>query len=183
MRSRRPPWVPPLLAKKASSQSLISCASRAGLLAWQRRPEQPGRPRTCNLRSIPTFMIVFGLPSSVSRIPTFLPSAWDSTPAPPRPAAAGSPNRPSPNSPPCSSCAPTSPCCQSHPGPAAVIGRHRRHHDHPAPQPAGRTTRPHRRPGLDPAALAGLTAFSVIANEGGQTSLPLILPFRDRSEP
>jgi hypothetical protein len=28
----------PLLAKKTSSQSLISCASRVGLLTWPRRP-------------------------------------------------------------------------------------------------------------------------------------------------
>ena len=92
-------------------------------------------------------MIVFGLLSPVSGILTFSPSAWDSTPAPPCPVAAGSSNRPAPNSPSCSSCAPAKPLPKP-PGPAAGIHRHRRHNYHPARQPAGRTTRPHRRPRL-----------------------------------
>src|SRR5215207_6240085 len=37
MRSRRPPRVLPLLAKKTSSQSHISCSSRVGLLTWHLR--------------------------------------------------------------------------------------------------------------------------------------------------
>jgi magnesium-transporting ATPase (P-type) len=46
-------------------------------------PEQLERPHTWNPRSTRTFMIVFGLLSSVFNIITFSPSAWDSTPAPP----------------------------------------------------------------------------------------------------
>jgi len=112
-------------------------------------------------------MIVFGLLSPVSGILTFSPSAWDSTPAPPCPAAAGSPNRPSPDSPSCSSCAPAGPFCQSHPGSVAVIHRHRRHHeitlpDSPLPGPPGPTAVP----AWILAALAELTAFYVITNEG-----------------
>jgi len=42
------------------------------------------------------------------------------------------------------------------PGLAAVIGRHRRHHDHPALQTADRTTRPHHRSGLDAGRLRGV---------------------------
>jgi P-type Mg2+ transporter len=41
-------------------------------LTWQRRPRATGRPRTWNLLSIRTFMIVFGLLSSVFDILTFI---------------------------------------------------------------------------------------------------------------
>jgi hypothetical protein len=48
----------------------MSCACRAGLLAWQRRPEQ------LELRSTRIFMIVFGLLHLGAGILTFSPSAW-----------------------------------------------------------------------------------------------------------
>src|SRR6266851_10411419 len=111
-------------------------------------------------------MIVFGLLSSVSGILTFSPSAWDSTPAPPCPAAAGPRTGQHRTRRHASSCAPAGPFCQSHPGPAAVIHRHRRHHDHPARQPAGRPLGLTAVPARIFAAPAGLTAFYVIANEG-----------------
>src|SRR6266851_2569082 len=94
-------------------------------------------------------MIVFGLLSSVSGILTFSPSAGDSTPAPPCPAAAGSSNRPAPDSPSCFVLRASRPLLPKPPRPCCC---------HPSPSPPSRSpcptarwpaTRPHRRPGPD----------------------------------
>ena len=172
MRSRCPPWVLPLLAKKASSQSHISCASRVGLLTWQRRPRATRTAAHLNLRSIRTFMIVFGLLSSVFDILTFHPPLGFHASATPS-AAAGSSNRPSPNSPSCSSCAPTGPSDQSHPALCC----------HPSPSPPSRSpcpparwpdhsASPPSRPGSWPPSPGSPRSTS--SPTRGQTSLPLM---------
>ncbi len=113
-------------------------------------------------------MIVFGLLSSMSGILNFLTlrlgfhasatlsrSGWFIEP-------------PAPDSPSCFVLRASRPFYQSQPRPrsAAVIGRHRRHHDHPALQPAGRPLGLTAVPARIFAAPAGLPAFYVIANEG-----------------
>ena len=94
-------------------------------------PGQPGRPRTWNLRSIRTFMIVFGLPSPVSGVLTFITLRLGFHASATLPAAVSSSDRPSPNPPSRSPCAPT--------GPSATQGKDRPRTGRSEPLTAHRT--------------------------------------------
>ena len=165
------------MAQKASSQSLISCASRVGLLTWQRRPRatrttahpEPAihphlndrlRPAQPSVRHPHLLTLRLGFHASATPVPQRLAHRIDHhrTRRHARPA-----HQPA--------LLPKPPW----PGPAAVIYRHRCHHEitlpySPLAGPLGLTAVP----AWILAALARLTAFYVITNEGPNIASHLI---------
>jgi Mg2+-importing ATPase len=137
-------------------------------------PEQIHRPRTWDLRSIRNFMIVFGLLSSCFDILTFATLRLGSAPAPPCSAVAGSSSRPSPSGRSCSCCAPTGRFGAAGPGSAllgssiAVAAITIALPYTPLAGPLGLTAVPAR----ILAALVGLTAVYVLANEAAKRRFP-----------
>jgi magnesium-transporting ATPase (P-type) len=137
-------------------------------------PEQVQQPRAWNLRSVRTFVIVFGLLSSVFDILTFLAlrlgfgasatlfrSGWfiESTVTELAVMLVLRTNR---------AVLPKS----TRPRPAAVVHRHRRRHDRPTLQPAGPTARPQRHPRPDPGRPGRAHGVLRRRQRSGQTSLP-----------